>query len=337
MQSSDRHRQADADSSDGYGYSRIPLAGLTPAAIRARIDPRELSRRYASLPEDLVRKIFRYGAPAGRRIEQHVKLDRCMDRLRELIVEAERNGEALASGTVVVAAELGCGSGRFARRWYAPQGGLWLAMAWADTLLPDFARLLPLAAGTACCETVRSYGIDAAIKWVNDIHVRDRKVCGILCQTVSAPASGDRYHLVGIGINCNNKTFPAELRDTAVSMRDLLGRPLDLEQFALDLLAALAWNFGLVHFQEECELAGGGYPDKPESPVVTAWRQLSDTMGRLVIYGYDVQRHPLYRAAVLDIDHAGGLVMALEDGRRITEYSGEIMYLDGNGSPPPPS
>ncbi len=335
MQSPDRHRQAFSVSAGGS--SRAPFAGLTPAAIPERIESRELSRRCAGLPEDLVRKVFRYGAPAGRRIEQHVRLDRCMDRLQELVVEAERRGEALASGTVVMAAELGCGSGRFDRQWYAPPGGLWLAMAWADTLLPDFARLLPLAAGTACCETVRSYGVDAAIKWVNDIHVRGRKVCGILCQTVSAPGSGDRYHLVGIGINCNNRTFPAELRDTAVSMRDLLGRSLDLEQFALDLLVALAWNFGLVHFQEECELAGGGYPDKPESPVVAAWRQLSDTMGRRVVYGYDVRRQPLYRAAVLDIDDAGGLVMTLEDGRRITEYSGEILYLDGNGSPSSPS
>ncbi len=317
------------------GSSCTLLAGLTPAAIPERIETRELPRRCASLPEDLVRKVFRYGAPAGSRIEQHVKLDRCMDRLKDLVAEAERNGETLASGTVVVAAELGCGSGRFDRRWYAPPGGLWLAMAWADTLLPDFARLLPLAAGTACCETVRSYGIDAAIKWVNDIHVLGRKLCGILCQTVSAPGSGDRYHLVGIGINCNNKTFPDELRDTAVSMCDLLGRPLDLEQFALDLLAALAWNFGLVHFQEECELASEGYPDKPESPVVAAWRQLSDTMGRQVVYGYDVQQQPLYRAAVLDIDYSGGLVLALEDGRRITEYSGEILYLDSNGSPSP--
>ncbi len=335
MQSSDRHRQACSVSTGGA--SRVPFAGLTAAAIPARIETREVSRRCAGLPEDLVRKVFRYGAPAGRRIEQHVKLDRCMDRLQELIVEAERNGEALASGTVVIAAELGGGSGRFDRSWYAPQGGLWLAMAWADTLLPDFARLLPLAAGTACCETVRNYGIDAAIKWVNDIQVRGRKVGGILCQTVSAPGSGDRYHLVGIGINCNNKTFPAELRDTAVSMRDLLGRSLDLEQFALDLLAALAWNFGLVHFQEECELVGGGYPDKSESPVVAAWRQLSDTMGRRVVYGYDVRRQPLYRAVVLDIDRAGGLVMALEDGRRITEYSGEILYLDGSGSSAPPA
>ncbi|VAW39337.1 hypothetical protein MNBD_DELTA04-1367 [hydrothermal vent metagenome] len=319
------------------GVNPAPFTGLTPAAILERIESRELSRRCAVLPEDVVRKVFRYGATAGRRIEQHVRLDRCMDRLQDLVVEAERRGETLASGTVVMAAELGHGSGRFDRRWYAPPGGLWLAMAWADTLLPDFARLLPLAAGIACCETVRGYGIDAAIKWVNDIHVRDRKVCGILCQTVSAPGSGDSYHLIGIGINCNNKTFPAELRDTAVSMRDLLGRSLNLSQFALDLLVALAWNFGLVHFQEECELAGGGYTDKPESPVVAAWRQLSDTLGRQVVYGYDVRRRPLYRAAVLDIDHGGGLVMALEDGRRITEYSGEILYLDGNGLPASPS
>ena len=60
------------------------------------------------------------------------------------------------------------------------------------------------------------------------------------------------------------------------------------------------------------------------------WRQLSDTLGRSVTYGYDVQTRPLYRARALEIDAGGGLVMQLADGSLITEYSGEIIY-DADG------
>jgi len=169
---------------------------------------------------------------------------------------------------------------------------------------------------------------------VNDIHVQGRKIGGILCETVTGSVCAERYHLIGIGINCNNSVFPDELRSSAGSMCELLDHPIDLGRFALDLLAALAWNFGLVHFDEECELAGkgGGCSEEKDSLVVAAWRELSDTMGKRVVYGYNVHRHPLYTARALDIDSSGGLVLALEDGRRIIEYSGEILYMDAEST-----
>lgn len=304
---------------------------LSPDTLRAYLGEPAFRKQYGSLPDSVFQKVMRYGNPVGSFIECHHKIPRCMDRIKEMIREREAKGRILPSGTVVLGYELLNGSGRFDRFWHAPQGGLWLAVAWADTLLPEYARLLPLAAGTACCEAIRGYGVDAAIKWVNDIHVSGKKIGGILCETCVLQSTGERYHLIGIGINCNVRDFPAELRNTAASMHEIINRQVDLNLFAIRLLACLVMHFGFVHLQEEIDLENGedGRPDSAKSSlVIDSWRKLSDTIGRRVCYGYDVVRHPLYCAEVVDIDRSGGLVMRLDDNSTVTESSGEIVYLD---------
>ena len=303
-------------------------------ALRAYRASEPFRRLFADVPAERFARVLRYGAPVGSMIEEHDSLPRCMDRLKELIATRAAAQGPLPSGTVVMARELVNGCGRFDRQWHAPSGGLWLALAWADTLLPEYARLLPLAAGTACCEAVRCFGVPAALKWVNDLHLQGRKVGGILCETFSGGPARDRYHLIGIGINCNNLLFPEQLRDSALSMREALDGPVPLAEFALTLLGFLSWHFGLVHLQEELDLASGKDSADPPlaSLVIDAWRRVSDTPGRRVIYGYDVVRHPLYEAVAEGVDPWGGLILRLPDGTHLTEYSGEILYPAGGKS-----
>lgn len=286
--------------------------------------------RFREVPDDIFARVMRYGAPVGGRIEIHDRIPRCMGRLRDLIAASGREAGPLPTGTVVMAREMANGCGRFDREWFAPRGGVWLAMAWADTLLPEHARLLPLAAGSACCQAVRSSGVDAAIKWVNDIHWQGRKIGGILCETFAGGEARDRYHLIGIGINCNNVDFPAGLRKTSASIREILGAPVALDEFVPMLLAFLSWHVGLVHLGEEQQLARGGNGAGEEyvNPVIEAWRGLSDTHGRKVVFGYDAVRQPLYTALARDIDPSGGIILTLENGETVTETGGEILYLE---------
>ncbi len=253
-----------------------------------------------------------------------------MSHIRNLLALAEKKDESLPCGTVVVADELSDGSGRFSRPWHAPVGGIWMALAWTDSLLPEFASLLPMATGTACCETLQSYGIDARVKWVNDIQVEGQKIAGILTETLTGPLSGEKYHLIGIGINCNNVHFPKLLRSSAISTRHILGRSVGLQEMRDRLLCKLTWNIGLVHFEEEVALRGAGGIESDinrQSIVLDAWRNVSDTVGRRVCYGYDVVHQPLYEATVEGVNNRGGLVMRLDDDTKITEYAGEIVYL----------
>lgn len=249
-----------------------------------------------------------------------------MERLQLLMTEAEDRGGVLAGGTVVVADALSRSSGRFGRHWHAPAGGLWMAMAWPDTLLPEFSRLLPFAAGLACCRTVRSCQLDARLKWVNDVLVDDKKIAGILCETVLRP-NGDRYHLLGIGLNINNQIFPDNLLTPATSMAGELGRDLDLADITGRLLAELRWAVGLLYYDEERVLEEQQGCEQGRVPLLLrSWQQLSNTIGRRVVYGFDVWKKPLYRAVATGFDPCGGLVMELRDGSSITEYSGEILY-----------
>ena len=135
--------------------------------------------------------------------------------------------------------------------------------------------------------------------------------------------AGDRYHLLGLGINVNNTVFPESLQDTAVGMAQLLGRELSLAPFTARLLAELTWALGLLHFDEEQALQESGRPSR----LLADWRQLCDSPGRKVEFGHDVQQSPLYRAVVSGFTADGGLTMELADGSTVTEHSGEIRYL----------
>ncbi len=301
-----------------------------PRSLQVYLKSEEFRQGLSSFSDTTIEKVLRYAAPLGSVIEQHEILPRCMDRLKEMVAGEVQNHDPLPSGTVVIARQLQNGCGRFDREWYAPAGGFWMAVAWADTLLPEFSRLLPLAAGIASCEAIRSCGVDAKIKWVNDVHVKGRKIGGVLCETIVGKRQEDSYHMVGIGINCNNNFFPEELAESATSISLEIGGAIDLDKFSLVFLAHLAWNFGLVHLYEEKALGWerDGRPGELVNPLVDAWKDLSDTLGRRVVYGYDVVRKPLYRAKTIDMDHSGALVMELENGRTVSENSGEIIYID---------
>lgn len=302
-------------------------ARLTPDLVRHCLVDEEIPLRSQSLPPDIVQRICRYGAPIGSVIQCFDRRQRCMDHARELIRRYEDEGKSFPSGMTFVARELTAGKGRFQRAWHAPAGGLWMTLVLVNTLLPDHARLVPLAAGVACCEAIRAYGTKAHIKWVNDLHVDGRKLAGILVETMTGPGHGEEYILIGVGINVNNDSFPEELVSRAVSMKDLLQADVDIDLFAGRLLAKFVWNIGLLHYEEAERLQG----DKEGSshPLLERWRSLSDTIGRRVLFGFDVQRQPQFEALVKGLEKNGGLVLEeLGSGRTVTEQAGEIVYLD---------
>ncbi|MEW6593552.1 MAG: biotin--[acetyl-CoA-carboxylase] ligase [Thermodesulfobacteriota bacterium] len=301
---------------------------MTPAQLRPLFEA-EAAGRVPSFSPEIASRIIRYGGVVGSRMERFDRRGRCMDYGRELIRQYEDAGHSFPSGTVLIAGELTAGKGRFARTWHAPEGGLWLTLILVNILLPEHARFLPLAVGVACCEAARHFGAEARLKWVNDVHVAKRKLSGVLIETERGPRFGEEYLLVGIGLNVNNGAFPPELRDSAVSLRQLLGRQLDLDEVAGQLLAKLAWNIGLLHHAEAEAFHAPVEESQAPHPILSRWLELSDTIGRKVLFGFDVQRDPLYEAVVEGLDPEGGLILRLcEDHATVVEHAGEILYLD---------
>ncbi len=274
-------------------------------------------------------QIIRYGSFVGSVIECHRQLPRAMDRARSLIAASAESGRAIANGTVILADEMSLCKGRFTRQWHAPHGGLWGCMVFANTLLPEWRSFIPWTAGLACCEAVRQIaGVSCHVRWVNDVLVGGRKLAGFLVESYTDPVHGEEFALIGFGININNTSFPRALEDQATSLAKIIGTNTNLTEFTILFLAKLAFNFGILHYEEARNLRGDGFSGtEGRHLLLDKWLHLTDTLGKQVLFGFDVVTAPQYQAEVVAVDASGGLILRLADGSVKTEYSGEIRYL----------
>ena len=159
----------------------------------------------------------------------------------------KRAGDGAPEGLCIVAAEQTAGRGRMQRQWVSPMGaGLYFSIV----LRPKFEQaqwpLLTLMAAVAVHDSLRdSCSLKTDIKWPNDILSAEKKLCGILAETVDT--STGRAVVVGIGINLTQKAFPAELETTATSVEAATGAKPDLENVLAALLAALVANYEVLN------------------------------------------------------------------------------------------
>lgn len=152
----------------------------------------------------------------------------------DIALEAARAGEH--PGLVVVADVQTHGKGQTDRDWASPQGGLWTSLL-LDAEPPERLRgLVPLAVGCACCRALDDLGVDARLRWPNDLMIDDEKVGGIL---VEARAQGDGLTalVAGVGINVTND--PPVEDATNLASRGSSASPEGLLDAILDRLPAM--------------------------------------------------------------------------------------------------
>ena len=174
-----------------------------------------------------------------------------------LALEATQLGAA--HGSVWVADEQTAGRGRSDHRWHSPAGdGLYVSvllrpqMALVDALWLSLATALAVQAAIA---TVTTLAPD--IRWPNDLLIRTRKCGGILVETSAVASQPDapamlRYAVVGVGINVNQQSFPAELQAVATSLLRESGRQWAREPILIEFLRALDTEIAWL----EAELRG---------------------------------------------------------------------------------
>lgn len=115
----------------------------------------------------------------------------------------------------VVAREQTAGRGRLTRSFYSPVGGTYFSTVLRPTLsITDFGRITPVAAVAVHRALLDLTGVKTEIKWVNDLLLDGKKVCGILAES-GTDRNGKPFVILGIGINTAKVTFPDELRDKA--------------------------------------------------------------------------------------------------------------------------
>jgi len=157
--------------------------------------------------------------------------------------EAKRLIAGGISGYTLVAAEKQtAGKGRLGRSFFSPEGSIYMSLAFrTDAEIADAVKLTT-AASVAVVKTVEALtDCRPGIKWVNDVYLDGKKICGILTEGVTDIESGRVRHIViGIGLNCGKEPFPEELRDIAGSIdRAGVSRSRFIAGIAAELIACI--------------------------------------------------------------------------------------------------
>ncbi len=221
--------------------------------------------------------------------------------------------DGASEGTVVVADSQSGGRGRRGRTWSSPAGvNFYGSIVLRPPVLPHEAPRLTFLSAVAVARAIRLVcGIEAAIKWPNDILVNGRKVAGLLNE-MSAETDRVTFIILGIGVNLNMREpqFPDDLRHPATSLKLATGRDIDRSAFAAALFNELEQLYD--QFLRE----GFG-------PVREEWQRLCNLAGRRIVVsdgGLD-----LLHGEFLGVDHDGALLARRDrDGGIERIFSGDV-------------
>lgn len=204
--------------------------------------------------------------------------------------------QGAAEGTVVVAAEQTKGRGSRGREWLSPPGAnLLVSIVLRPQISQECFGELAFVAAVGVAEALRRCcGLDARLKWPNDVRIGSRKIAGILVEAAKGAA------VVGVGINVNWTDLPAEISETATSVALELGRPVEIDDVLKSLLA-------------EMDIAYGVYRAKGFGRILQDWRALQTTIGREVAVRLNGER---VDGLAVDVDERGNLIVELTTGER---------------------
>jgi len=222
-----------------------------------------------------------------------------------------------ANGRVIRADFLSKAKGRFDRKWFALEGGVWMAISIYDEFLIENSSLVSIIFGLAMQRCANYFGInEAKIKWINDLHLNGKKIGGVLIERF------DNWYIAGIGLNVNN---PIPSNISATSFKEILGKELSIFQVLENILYWLRYYFGFLRFYERKRLE----EENIVNLILEDFKIFSDTIGRCVIYTHNLDKEELLIIGkVLDITEKGTLLIEDTSSKEIFEaFSGEIFYI----------
>ena len=258
---------------DGYRLDSVPEYG--GLAVAYRLDDRT---KYV-----------------GHEIEYHETVDSTN------AIAVERAREGVDEGYVVLADKQEGGRGRRRREWASPSGGVWTSVVLRPEFAPREASLVTLAASVAVARAVEATGVDATIKWPNDVLVDGDKICGILVE-MQADAERIAHAVVGIGLNANAAPDVPDASPT--SLAEHVGE-VDRATVTADVLAEL----------EDAYETGAS--------IVDEWRERASTVGKKV--RVETPNETIEGVAE-GIDETGALRVSTDDGERVIT-AGDCIHL----------
>jgi len=214
-------------------------------------------------------------------------------------------------GRVLIAKKQTAGRGRLGRNFFSPKNGIYLSMLLKPNMDFREAMLLTTIAAVAVVEAVREVtGKDTGIKWVNDVYLEGKKICGILTEAVTDVENGRlSYAVVGIGVNItrpSDENFPEELKDIAGFVYDGEEPPKGIMS---KLTAAIIKNYFKY------------YEKLPEHSFMESYKKNQTLLNKdIVVITSDSSK----KAKVKGVDDEARLLVEYEDGKEEALFTGEV-------------
>ena len=231
------------------------------------------------------------------------EVESTMDIARELA------REGCPEFTVVIAERQRKGRGRLKRVWLSADGGLYFTLVLRPQLPPMSSFKVNFGASLILTRVLRNmFGVNAMVKWPNDILVEGKKICGMLSE-MEADAEKVAFVNVGIGINVNNDPQPVE--QMAVSLKQILGEEVSRQRLLaafLDELERFLYSADFDH-------------------VISAWKQYATTIGQQVKV---VTHSAVSEGVAVDVDEDGALLLKCADGLFKKIIYGDCFHQNGS-------
>lgn len=213
-------------------------------------------------------------------------------------------------GTVVLAKKQSAGRGRMGRSFFSPEEkGIYMSVLLRPDIALERSVLITSMAAVAVAEAMDAVaGVTSQIKWVNDIFLNQKKVCGILTEAgINAEKQSLEYAVLGIGVNVGCMEFPEELKTIATSVSNECGFEVKKEPLVEKILEKLEqW-----------------YPTLWTGSFLKESKARSLLLGQeIMVLGRGTNNQP-YLAKAVDLDELGHLIIE-RDGVREVLNSGEV-------------
>ena len=209
--------------------------------------------------------------------------------------------------TVIIVKKQTNGRGRLSRSFFSPENsGIYMSILLRPEISMESIYLITPAAAVAVAKAIDEVcEVDTKIKWVNDIFLNDKKVCGILCESTFLKDSF--FSVLGIGVNLYSpkNDFPEEIKTIAGAV--FKEKPEN--EIRERLIAKIIDNFQKF------------YKDLEQKDFISVYREKSNLIGESITYEKNGETIP---ATVLDIDDNAHLIVKTENGEILTLFAGEV-------------
>ena len=240
-------------------------------------------------------------------------------------------------GTVLFAEHQSAGRGRFSRSFYSPKGaGLYFSLIFCPSIPARTEREVPASvlytaiSATIICRCLKALGFAPQIKWVNDIYLNGKKICGILSEgIIDMETSSVQAVIIGIGLNVKESNFPPELKNKAGSLFTEAGSLFaEADKLFTEIgsffseAEAPSLNRNVLASSIISSLIEALYGLHSQESLMEEYKSLS------LLTGKKVRVLPFadtpYEALVLGISDLGHLIIETDDGKKDELISGEV-------------